>query len=101
MILTDKAKKDFEFWLKKQPFAHFNKYTKQIIIHNQIYSDLNLLFQQALIIEWFESLDKQLSTLYSEIFNCYYQENKYQKKVSEIQLLAIKESIKIYNNLNK
>jgi len=55
-MLTDKALLHFENWLKKQPFANFNKYTKKIIIYNKVYNDLNELFKNALIIEFFDSV---------------------------------------------
>ena len=55
-FLNGKAKLDFEKWLKKQPYVYFNKYTKLIIIHNKVYSELNQLFINTLYLEWFDNI---------------------------------------------
>ena len=56
MKLTGKCLEAFEKWLKKQPFVNHNRYTKLLIIHGKVYTDLNELFIDTLIIEFFDSV---------------------------------------------
>ena len=110
MILTGKTKEDFEKWLKKQPFSNFNNYTKHIIIHNKVYTDLNELFINALIIEWFDSVGiiiytYQVKTESVELWQyCIKNEGEspfIYKSRQEATIEAIKKANELYNLKNK
>ena len=118
MILTGKAKEDFEKWLKKQSFSNFNNYTKYIIIHNKVYTDLNELFINALIIEWFDTVGifilPELVNISTMFFTITIFHNEYRtetgktmtelsnfKSRQEVTIEAIKKANELYNLKNK
>jgi len=102
MILTDKSKTDFLKW-------YFEKGNKKI--NSKEFSlDIAKVIQNALIIEWFDSVG-----IYLNIENLYYQSwwsfkvkncpVTYEEKImvktrSEATKKAIEKSNEIYNNLN-
>lgn len=108
MILTGKTKEDFEKCLKKQPFSNFNNYTKHIIIHNKVYTDLNELFINALIIEWFDSVGYIIiighNSLIKKFYYCIekiFYDCGTQSTRQEATIEAIKKANELYNLKNK
>lgn len=106
--MNGQAKIDFEKWLKQQPFVNYNKYTKQIIIHNKVYSELNKRFQHALIIEFFDSVGIIITINYwteasYTISNKNGGKDLYSglcgKTRQEATEKAIEKAVEIYNNL--
>ena len=71
MILTGKAKKDFEKWLNKEMYYlgrhHFEDRDNNI-------EDLSDIFQNALIIEWFDSVGIYITSDYFELNKGFYSE---------------------------
>jgi hypothetical protein len=57
MILTDKAKQEFEKWLKQQQNIIFNKYTKAFVFMGKlVFYDLPETVQFLYISEWFDTI---------------------------------------------
>jgi len=56
-MLTDKAKKDFEKWLKTQPDFRLNNHTKAIIFKGCLSFDcFPEFFKETMFLIWFESI---------------------------------------------
>lgn len=98
MILTDKALRFFENWLTKQPYARKNSYTKNIVIDRKVYTDLNEIFVNALIVEWFDSDDR---INFQDLYMTEFKNGFLMYPISSIQKEAIIKANEIYNNLNK
>jgi len=105
-LLTRKAKEQFEKWLKKQPFARYNTYTKKIIIHGKEYSELNESFVQTLNIDWFDSVKIHIGietknvdsfrTFIYEMPHTFWMENKFSNRKDALES-AIQKANEIYN----
>ena len=85
MILTGKAKKDFS------KFYIDNNYDLTINFKN-----LPEIYQNALIIEWFDSIPYENSTFWEYCFE--YEYSNSIKSFKEITIKAIKKANEIYNN---
>lgn len=86
MILTGKAKRNFNKWL-------LDKYTKTI-------HTLNITEQYAYIIEWFDSVLIGEVCLWDYVFMKSFTESP-KSKVLEIQQKAIVKANEIYNETHK
>ena len=96
MILTGKAKLDFEKWLDKQNVAPYKV----------MFYDIPIVVQIAYLIEWFDSVGIIITSDYFELNKGYYSEildsNFAIVKPTRQEALteAIKKANEIYNNKN-
>ena len=71
MILTGKAKEDFEKWLNKEMY-YLGRHNFEDRDNN--IEDLSDNFQNVLIIEWFDSVGIYITSDYFELNNGFYSE---------------------------
>lgn len=98
MILTGKALIFFENWLVKQPYARRNNYSKNIIVEGKLYTDLNEIFVNTLIIEWFD-FEERIN--FQDLYMTEFKKEFLMYPISTIQKEIILKANEIYNNLNQ
>ena len=100
MLLTDKTKEDF--------LKYYNNHSIRFLLSWTIFEDLPLVVQNALIIEWLDSVGIIISVTYCKLSNGfdfllyseYYQVSSGTHTRPEATQQAILKANEIYNNLN-
>ena len=98
MILTGKAKEDFlnYYWsnyIGKTRF--FNQKSETEDFFNSLYKTL----KNALIIEWFDSMEYKGKRMYSDIFSFYYVRKIQSQSFNDICIQTIERCNEFYNEL--
>ena len=109
MILTGKAKKDFENYVLNKELGHdsevlINVYNQETLFID--YKNVKKTLLNALIVEWFDSIGIYITSDYFELIKGFYSEILNENFAivkptrQEVLTEAIKKANEIYNNKN-